>query len=87
MAVTVHETGYGKWKVPVIIIAAIIVICLAGAGILLKDSLGVTIEEGSRHIEVAEGDGTSSVAQKLHGRVSIVPLARGTTVTFDCKAE
>lgn len=66
MAVTVHETGYGKWKVPVIIIAVIIVICLAGAGILLKDSLGVTIEEGSRHIEVAEGDGTSSVAQMLH---------------------
>ena len=65
MAVTVHETGYGKWKVPVIIIAVIIVICLAGTGILLKDSLGVTIEEGSRHIEVAEGDGTSSVAQML----------------------
>ena len=29
----------------------------------------------------------ATVAQKLHGCVSIVPLACGTTVTFDCKAE
>ncbi len=65
MAIKVRETGYGKWKVPVTIIAVIIVICILGAGILLKDSLGVTIEEGSRHIEVAEGDGTVSVARML----------------------
>ena len=47
MAVKVHETGYGKWKVPVIIIAVIVVLGLAGTGILLSDSLGVSIEEGS----------------------------------------
>ena len=65
MAVKVHETGYGKWKVPVIIIAVIVVLGLAGTGILLSDSLGVSIEEGSKRIEVAEGDGTSSVAKLL----------------------
>ena len=65
MAVKVHETGYGKWKVPVIIIAVIVVLSLAGTGILLSDSLGVSIEEGSKRIEVAEGDGTSSVAKLL----------------------
>ena len=52
MAVKVHETGYGKWKVPVIIIAVIVVLSLAGTGILLSDSLGVSIEEGSKRIEV-----------------------------------
>ena len=36
MAVKVHETGYGKWKVPVIIIAVIVVLGLAGTGILLS---------------------------------------------------
>ena len=65
MAVKVHETGYGKWKVPVIIIAVIVVLGLVGTGILLSDSLGVSIEEGSKRIEVAEGDGTSSVAKLL----------------------
>ena len=73
MAVKVHETGYGKWKVPVIIIAVIVVLSLAGTGILLSDSLGVSIEEGSKRIEVAEGDGTSSVAKLLkdNGIISI----------------
>ncbi len=66
MAVKVSETGYGKWKTPVIIAAAVIVICLAAAGILLKDSLGVSVPEGSRQTEVAEGDGTSAVADMLH---------------------
>ena len=65
MAVKVHETGYGKWKTPVIIIVAAIVICLAAAGILLTDSLGVSIDSGSARIEVAEGDGTSAVAETL----------------------
>ena len=36
MAVKVHETGYGKWKVPVIIIAVIVFLSLAGTGILLR---------------------------------------------------
>ncbi|MCC8160335.1 MAG: endolytic transglycosylase MltG [Oscillospiraceae bacterium] len=65
MTIKVHETGYGKQKIPVIIISVIIVICLAAAGIILKDSLGVSVEEGSRAIEVAEGDGTSAVAETL----------------------
>lgn len=66
MAVKVHETGYGKLKIPIAIIAVIVVLCLAGMGILLKDSLGVSIEDGSARIEVAEGDGTSAVAQMLY---------------------
>lgn len=65
MTIKVLETGYGKQKIPVIIISAVIVICLAAAGIILKDSLGVSVEEGSRAIEVAEGDGTSAVAETL----------------------
>lgn len=65
MAVRVHETGYGKGKIPAIIIALIIVLGLIGTGILLNDSLSVSIEGGSKRIEVAEGDGTSSVAKML----------------------
>ncbi|MCD8181152.1 MAG: endolytic transglycosylase MltG [Firmicutes bacterium] len=65
MTIKVLETRYGKQKIPVIIISAVIVICLAAAGIILKDSLGVSVEEGSRAIEVAEGDGTSAVAETL----------------------
>ena len=60
-----HETGYGKWKTPFLVILAIIVICLAAAGILLSDSLGVSVNEGSKRVEVAEGDGTSVVARML----------------------
>ena len=36
MAVKVHETGYGKWKVPVIIIAVIVVLGLVGTGHTIK---------------------------------------------------
>ena len=50
MAVKVHETGYGKWKVPVIIIAVIVVLSLAGKGILLSDSLGVSGAVKARRI-------------------------------------
>ena len=71
MAVKVRETGYGKWKIPVIIIAVILVICLAGAVILLKDSLGVTVPDGEAQIEVAEGDGTAAVADDLE-RLGII---------------
>lgn len=65
MAVKIKDTGYGKWKAPVIIIAVIIVLFAAAAGILLSDSLHVTVDNGSRHIEISEGEGTSSVADKL----------------------
>lgn len=65
MAVEVKETGYGKWKIPAIIIAVIIVICLLGAGILLKDSMGVSIPSGETTVEVKEGDGTGVVAEAL----------------------
>lgn len=66
MAITVHETGYGRWKIPAVIIVAVIVICTVAAGILLKDSLGVSINAESKRFEVAEGDGTSSVAEELY---------------------
>ncbi len=65
MAVKVSETGYGKWKVPVIIIAAIVVLVVTFAGIMMSDSLGVSIEGGSKRIEIAEGVGVSSVVQAL----------------------
>lgn len=65
MAVQVRETGYGKWKMPVVIIAIIIVLCTVITGILMSDELSVTVPEGTKRIEVAEGDGTSVVADKL----------------------
>ncbi|MCH5209920.1 MAG: endolytic transglycosylase MltG [Oscillospiraceae bacterium] len=65
MAVKVKQTGYGKWKIPFIIILVIIVLCLAGAGILLEDSLSVSVPDGSIRIEVADGDSTSVVANTL----------------------
>lgn len=64
MSVKVHETGYGKSKLPVII-AIIIVLGIAVLGMLLSDSLGVSVADGSQRIEVAEGDGSSSVAKTL----------------------
>lgn len=65
MAVTVRETGYGKWQMPVVIIAFVTVLVLAFTGILLSDSLGVSIGEEVKNVEVAEGDGVASVAQSL----------------------
>lgn len=65
MAVEVKETGYGKWKVPAAIIAVVIVIGLIGAGILLSDFMSISVKGGTATIEVAEGDGTASVAAKL----------------------
>lgn len=65
MAVKVRETGYGKWKIPVIIIAVILVIICVITGILLKDSTGVDLSEESVRIEVASGDGVDVVTSKL----------------------
>lgn len=65
MAVKVHETGYGKWKIPVILVAVIVVLALAGTGILLSDSTGINIDTDSVSLEIAEGSGSSSVAQML----------------------
>lgn len=65
MAIQVKETGYAKWLVPFIITAAVVVLIVTGSVILLSDSLGVSIEEGERRIEVAEGDGASVIAEKL----------------------
>ncbi len=65
MAIQVKETGYAKWKTPFAIIAAVVVLLVVGLVILLSDSLGVTIDEGSKRIEVSEGEGPSAVAEKL----------------------
>lgn len=71
MAIQVKETGYSKWLAPIIIIAAAVVLLVTGLVILLSDSLGVSIEEGERRIEVAEGDGASVIAEKL-GEADII---------------
>ncbi len=65
MAVKVHETGYGKWKIPVILVAVIVVLALAGTGILLSDSTGIDIDTDSVSLEITEGSGPSSVARML----------------------
>ncbi len=65
MAVKVHKAGYGKLKIPAVIIAAVVVLSLVAAGIIMSDSHGVSVNDGSKKIEIVEGDGVSSVAQKL----------------------
>lgn len=71
MAIQVKETGYSKWLTPIIIIAAVVVLFVTGLVILLSDSLGVSIDEGEKRIEVAEGDGASVIADKL-GEADII---------------
>ena len=65
MAVKVHKTGYGKGKIIVIIIAVIVVFGLAVMGVFLSDSLGVSLKEESKRIEIKEGDGASVIAEML----------------------
>lgn len=65
MSVQVRETDYTKGRAIIIAVAAVIVLFTVGLAILLSDSLGVSIDEGSRRIEVSEGDGSSVIAQKL----------------------
>lgn len=71
MAVQVKETGYAKWLTPFIIIAVAVALAVSGLVILLSDSLSVTIDEGEKRIEVAEGDGSAAIAQKL-GEADII---------------
>ncbi|MGN0149580.1 MAG: endolytic transglycosylase MltG [Clostridia bacterium] len=66
MSIKVRETGYGKWKIPVIITLIILIICCIFAGILLKDSMGVDIAGETARIEIAEGDGMDISADKLY---------------------
>lgn len=65
MSIKVKETGYGKWKVPVIIIAIILVAGCVFAGIIIKDSMGVDMTEESVRIEIADGDGIDAAASRL----------------------
>ena len=57
MSVKVHEPRRGKWKIPVIIAVILAAACLIGAGIVMKDSGGVSVPNGSVKINVAEGAG------------------------------
>lgn len=65
MAVTVHKNKRGKWKIPVTVITALIVLCLTGAGIVLKQASSVTVNGGSVTIDVKEGESTQAVANTL----------------------
>ena len=66
MAVKVHENKRGKWKIPVIIITILVVLCLVGAGIVLREAGSVTVEGGSVTLEVKDGESTQSVADRLN---------------------
>lgn len=66
MPVQVHETNNKKGKVITAVIMAVVVLAVAALGILLSDTSGVNIPEGSAHIEIAEGDGMDVAAQKLY---------------------
>lgn len=75
MAVNVRNTGYGKWKIPVAVIAVIVVIGCIFAGILLKDSTGIDMTEATARIEIADGEGMDAAALKLsEGGVIKYPL-------------
>jgi UPF0755 protein len=75
MAIKVKETGYGKWKIPVIIIALVLIIACIFAGVLLKDSTGIDMNTDTARVEIASGDGTDVAAQKLHdGGIIKYPL-------------
>lgn len=76
MSVKVHEPRRGKWKIPVIIAAAVVAVCLIGTGVVMKDSSGVSIDGGSVKIEVAEGAGSATIANMLKEKGVIkYPLA------------
>lgn len=64
MAIKVKETGFGIWKVFVIIIAAVVVAGAVGFGVVLSDSNGINLDSEVR-ITVDNGDGASTVAKKL----------------------
>lgn len=66
MAIKVRETGYGKWKIPVAIVAVIVFMICVFALILLKDSTGVDMSEAAARVEIAEGDGMDITAAKLY---------------------
>ena len=64
MAIKEKETGFGKWKIIVIILAVIVAIGAVGFGIVMKDSNGISISEDVT-IEVEAGAGASTVAGML----------------------
>ncbi len=63
----VKETGFGKWKIAVILIAVVVVIGAVGFTIVMRDSRGVTLTEDVT-VEVQEGAGASAVADMLYDR-------------------
>ena len=65
MSVRVKQEGYGKGKALVIVIAVVLAAIIAAAAVLLSDSLGVDTNGESVRVEIVEGDGGSSIAQKL----------------------
>lgn len=65
MAIRVSETSYGKWKIPAMLAAVIIVIVCVFAGILLKDSTGIDMTEATARVEIADGDGMDITAANL----------------------
>lgn len=65
MSVQKKQEGYGKGKTLVIIIAVILAAVIAAAAVFLSDSLGVNTKGESKRVEIADGDGVSTIAQKL----------------------
>lgn len=65
MAIEVRQTGYGKWKIPAVIVLVIIVIAGIISGILLKDTAGIDMPTATARIEIADGEGMDSAAYKL----------------------
>jgi UPF0755 protein len=64
MAIKVKETGFGGWKIFVIIIAAAIIAVSVVFGVVLSDSKGINIDNDIT-IEISDGAGAASVAQSL----------------------
>lgn len=64
MAIKVKETGFGLWKIFSAAIAVAVIVGIIGFAVILADSNGVDVTEEIT-IEVVQGDGSSSVAEKL----------------------
>ena len=65
MSVNVRETGYGKWKIVMVFIAVIVIAGCFFSGMVLGDSKGVHLSDNSVRIEIAEGEGMDTAAEKL----------------------
>lgn len=65
MAIKEKETGFGKWKIIVSVLAVIVIVCAVGFGFVLQDSRSIGIAENVI-VNIPSGSGASNVADILY---------------------